>query len=82
MTSKYKIGDIIVTQREYLLLFDEGEEYEIVDIENNLGDLMYYVSHNGKRIASWGLKEFELDIQFIKKPTEEITNESKFKLAI
>ena len=25
---------------------------------------MYYVSHNGKKISGWGLKPFEIEINF------------------
>lgn len=63
----YNIGDILVARRNYLDLFKRDVEYVIVDIENNLGDEMFYVSHNGKKISEWGLKRFELDINFIKK---------------
>jgi hypothetical protein len=65
--SSYNIGDILISRRDYLDLFKGGEEYEIVDIENNFGDDMFYVSHNGKKISGWGLKKFEIDIQFTKK---------------
>ena len=65
--SSYNIGDILVARRNYLDLFKGGEEYEIVDMETNLGDEMFYVSHNGKKISGWGLKKFEIDINFIKK---------------
>ena len=65
---KYKEGDKFICNRGYLDLFKIGEEYEIVEILNFDdtigGDDMYYVSHNGKKISDWALKEFELDIQF------------------
>lgn len=61
------IGDILIAKHDYLDLFRSGEEYEIYDIENNLGDEMFYVSHNGKKISGWGLKHFEITINFIKK---------------
>lgn len=60
----YKIGNTLIAKNDYLDLFKKGEEYEIVDIEDNLGDEMFYVSHNGKKISGWGLKQFEIDIQF------------------
>jgi len=63
-TNEYKIGAILVAKNDYLDLFKKGKEYEIVDIENNLGDEMFYVSYNGKKISGWGLKQFEIDIQF------------------
>ncbi len=67
INESYVKGDKFIAKRDYLDLFKSGEEYEIYDIENNLGDTMYYVSHNGKKISGWGLKEFELKIQFDQK---------------
>jgi len=60
----YNIGDTLIAKRNYLDLFKNGEEYEVVDIENNFGTDMFYVSHNGKKISNWGLKKFEIDINF------------------
>jgi hypothetical protein len=65
--SSYNIGDVLIPIKNYLDLFKAGEEYEIVDVENNLGDDMFYVSHNGNKISGWGLKKFEIDIHFTKK---------------
>jgi hypothetical protein len=67
VNESYEKGDKLVAKRDYLDLFKSGEEYEVCDIENNLGDMMYYVSHNGRKISGWGLKEFELKLQFDKK---------------
>lgn len=63
-TSTYKIGDILIAKRDYLDLFKKDEEYEITSLENNLGDDMFYLSKDGYKISGWGLKPFELDIQF------------------
>ena len=60
----YQINDVLVARRDYLDLFKKDKEYQICDIENNLGDIMFYVSHEGKKISQWGLKSFELDINF------------------
>lgn len=60
----YQINDVLVSRRDYLDLFKKDKEYQICDIENNLGDIMFYVSHEGKKISQWGLKSFELDINF------------------
>lgn len=65
---KYIITDILVAKYDYLDLFKKGEEYEIVDIEDNFGE-MFYVAHKGIKISGWGLKQFELDIQFEIKET-------------
>lgn len=64
--SNLNIGDKFTAKRDYLDLFKVGEEYELVDSENNLGDDMYYFSHNGRKITAWPLKEFEINIQFDK----------------
>ena len=60
------INDVLVAKRDYLDMFKSGEQYTIYNIEDILGDIMVFVSHNGKNISGWGLKEFEININFDK----------------
>lgn len=60
----YNEGQHLKAKRDYLDLFKEGERYQIYKSENNLGDDMYYLSHNGRKISGWGLKDYEIKIHF------------------
>lgn len=64
MDNNYDIGNTLIAKRDYLDLFKKLEKYEVVSKENCLGDEMFYVSHGGKKISGWGLKKFEIDINF------------------
>lgn len=61
---KIEINTVLIAKRDYLDLFKSGERYVVYTIENNLGEEMFYVSHNGKPISNWGLKMFEIQINF------------------
>lgn len=61
------IGNRYSCKRDYLDLFVSGMVYEIYQVEDNLGDIMYYLSNlsdANRRITGWGLKEYELGIYF------------------
>lgn len=60
----YSEGQHLVAKRDYLDLFKAGEKYQIYKTENNLGDDMYYLSHNGRNISGWGLKDYEIKLHF------------------
>ena len=67
MNESYNVGDKVIAKHNYLD-FKKGEEYEITSSENCLGDDMFFLSKNGRKVnADWGLKNFELDIQFDRK---------------
>lgn len=61
---KITVNTVLIAKRDYLDLFKSGEKYIVYSIENNLGDEMFYVSHNGRKISGWGLKMFEIQINF------------------
>lgn len=61
-------GDKFIAKGDYLDMFKNGEEYEVTGHENCLGDDMYFFSLNGRVVNSgWGLKNFEIEINFKKK---------------
>jgi hypothetical protein len=62
----YKINDEVVAKKDYLDLFKKGEKYQVCELFDALGETMCYLSKDGKKISAWPLKEFELDIIFIK----------------
>ena len=74
MKDKYPIGTKLECLHNYMqdspsspFIFEQGEKYEIVEyvplFGMNLPD-MCYVAHQGRKVSAWGLKEFELDINF------------------
>lgn len=66
--NNYSEGDILIAKNDYLDLFKKGKEYKIISNEPNFGEDMYYVEdENGNKITGWGLKSFEISIQFEKK---------------
>ena len=60
------IGKKYICTKNYIGTFTNGTEYEVYKVENNLGDIMWYLKNlsTGRRISDWGLKSYELNIHF------------------
>jgi len=68
LNEDYEVGDQLKSKSNYMDLTRKGETYEISSKENNLGTDMFYIKDKNGRVVNkgWGLKKFELDIQFQK----------------